>query len=93
MKRVQIVHELLARHVPTLVVREKVEHRRAIHLALEDQTQGRIAEGAEHQAGHVAAGIPVGRNWNRSESDGTAMRPERRLGRESQPQAAFLPRS
>ena len=58
MERLEIVYDVPGRQMPALVVREKVERRRAIHLTLEHQTEGGFAESAGDQAGHVAAEIP-----------------------------------
>jgi hypothetical protein len=54
-KRLEILDELLTRDVPTIVVRQEIERRRVVfRVTLEEDTEVRVADAAEHEARHVA---------------------------------------
>jgi hypothetical protein len=52
-KRLEILHELLTRNVPTIIVRQEVQPRRVgFRVTLEEDTEVRVADAAEHEARH-----------------------------------------
>jgi hypothetical protein len=52
-KRLEILDELLARDVPTIVVRQEIEGRGVVYrLTFEEDTEVGVADTAEHEARH-----------------------------------------
>jgi hypothetical protein len=54
-KRLEILHELLTRDVPTILVRQEIQPRRVVfRVTLEEDTEVSVADAAEHEARHLA---------------------------------------
>ncbi|HEX3254398.1 MAG TPA: hypothetical protein VHQ96_01335 [Gaiellaceae bacterium] len=50
MKRVEILNKPLTGDVPAIIMRQKIESRRVARLALEEDTEVRVAQITQHQA-------------------------------------------
>jgi hypothetical protein len=54
-ERLEILHKLLARDVPAIVVRQEIQRRRVFfRISLEEDTEVRVTDAAEHEARHCA---------------------------------------